>query len=66
MNLLGIMEITWKVDEEVSGFGYPFVDYVIKGYSSQDHVQVAAVIQLAVDTVKDPHNAAKKGHHPVR
>ena len=44
MSLLGIMEIRWKVDGEVSGFEYLFVDYVIKGYSGQDHVQVAYII----------------------
>ena len=51
MRLLRIMEIRWKVDEEVSGFEYSFLDYVIKVYSGQDHVQVSAVIQLAIDTV---------------
>ena len=60
MSLLGIMEIRWKVDGEVSGFEYSFVDYVIKGYYGQDHVQVAAVIKLAVDTVQDRHPDAKK------
>ena len=53
------MEIRWKVDGEVSWFEYSFIDYVIKGYSSQDHVQAAAVIQLAVDTVQERHLAAK-------
>ena len=33
MNLLGILEIGWKVDGNVSGFKYQFVDNVIKGYS---------------------------------
>ena len=32
MNLLGIVEIMWKVDGEVSGFEYSFIDYVIEGY----------------------------------
>ena len=41
-------------------FEYSFVDHVIKGYSGQDHVQVAYIIQLAVDTVQDLHPAAKK------
>ena len=45
------MEIRWKVDGEVSGFEFSFVDYVIKGYSIQDHVQVTDVIKFAVDTV---------------
>ena len=38
-------------------FEYSVVDYIIKGYSVQDHVQVAAVIQLAVDTVQERHAA---------
>ena len=60
MSLLGIMEIRWKVDGEVSGYEYSFVDYVMKGYSGQDSLQVSAVIQLAVDTVQDRHPASKK------
>ena len=60
MRLLGIMEIRWKVDGQVSGFEYLYFDYVIKEYSGQDQVQVAAVIQLAVDTVQDRHPSAKK------
>ena len=36
------------------------VDYLIKGYSGQDSVQVVAVIQLAVYTVQDRHPDAKK------
>ena len=51
MSLLGITEIRWKFDGEVSGFEYLFVDYVIKGYYGQDNMQVLAVIQLAVDKV---------------
>ena len=60
MSLLGFMEIRWKVDGEVSIFEYSFVDSLIKGYSFQYHVQVVAVIQLAVDTVKDRHTVTKK------
>ena len=33
MNMLGIMELSWKVDGKISGFEYSFVDYVIKGCS---------------------------------
>ena len=54
------MEIRWKVDGEVIGFEYSFFDYVIKGYYGQDHVQVAAVIQLDVDTVQYHYPAEKK------
>ena len=52
MSLLVIMEIKWKVDGEVSVFEYSFVEYIIKGYSGQYNVQVEAVIQLTVDTMK--------------
>ena len=38
------MEVRWKVDGKISEFEYSFVNYVIKGYSGQDHVHVAAVI----------------------
>ena len=60
MILLGVMEIRWKFDGEISGFEYSFVYYVIKEYSLQDHVQVVVVIQLAVDTVQYLHPAAKR------
>ena len=60
MILLVIMEMKWKVDGEVSGFEYSFFAFVIKGYSGQDHVQVADVMQLAVDTLQDRHPATNK------
>ena len=60
MSLLIIMEIMWKVDGEFSVFDYPFVDYVIKGYYGQDHVHVAYVIQLAVDTIQYRHLDGKR------
>ena len=59
MSLLVFMEIRWKVDGDVSRFEYSFVDYVIKRYSGQDHVQVASEIQLAVDAEQDRYPAAK-------
>ena len=59
MSLLVIMEIRWKMDGKVSGFEYSCVDDVIKGYYGKDHSQVAAIIQLAVDTVQDHHPDAK-------
>ena len=34
--------------------------FLIKGYSGQDHVQVAYLIKLAVDTMQDHHPSAKK------
>ena len=55
MSFLGFMDIWWKVDGKVSEFEYSFFDYVIKRYSGPDHIQVAAVIQLAIDTVQYRH-----------
>ena len=49
----------WGVYGEVGGFEYSFVDYTIKGYSGQDHVQVEAVIQLDFGTVKYRRPATK-------
>ena len=60
MSLLGIMEKMWKVDGEVSGFEHSFVDYVIKRYSGQYHMQVTSVIYLSVDVVQDRHLSAKR------
>ena len=54
------MKIGCKVDGEVSEFEYSCVDYLIKGYSVEDHVQVATVIHLSVDVVQDQHPSAKK------
>ena len=54
------MEIRWKVDGGFSGFEYSLIDYEIKGYSGQYLVQVADLIQLAVDTVQDRHPTVKK------
>ena len=66
MSLLVIRKIRWKFDEEVSGFEYFFIDYVMKGYSFQDPVQMAAVIKLSIDTVKERHLAGKTFHHSSR
>ena len=54
------MQLRWKVYGKIYGFGYSFLDYVIKGYSSQYHVQVASVIQLDAKTVQDCHPAENK------
>ena len=51
MSFLSTMEVRWKVDGKCSGFEYLFVYYVVKGYSGQDYVQVASVVQLKVQTV---------------
>ena len=54
------MKIGCKVDGEVSEFEYSCVDYLIKGYFVEDHVQVATLIHLAVDIVQYQHPSAKK------
>ena len=44
MSLLGSMIVECvDQDDDGVGFKYTFVDYVIKGYTGQDNVQVAAV-----------------------
>ena len=58
MILLGFMEKRWKVIGKVRGLEYEFSDYVINRYSVKDHVQVASIIQSAIDTVKYLHPAA--------
>ena len=55
MSLLGIMEISQKYYGGVSGFEYSFVEYEIKEYYGQDHVQAAASIQIDTNTVQDRH-----------
>ena len=56
--MLGTTEVRWKVDIKISIFKCLFVDYVNKGYSGKEHVQVAAVIQLAVKKVQYHQHAA--------
>ena len=48
MLLLERMEVRWKSDNEDEGVQYTFQDYVIKGCTSQDVIQVSSIIQLAV------------------
>jgi len=59
MSLLGTMEIvgTKTADGELA-LKYNYVDYVIKGYSGQDHIQVGALIQAIKD---DPE---RRTRHP--
>ena len=52
MSLLGSMIIECVIDDDDDvAFRYTFVDYVIKGYSGQDNVQVAAVLNLMVSGI---------------
>lgn len=49
MSLLGSMEVRWVENSDgTEGFTYSFVDYIIRGYAGQDHVQVCAVVQKTV------------------
>ena len=53
MSLLGMMMIRWNIADDKIGYEYSFHDYVVKGYISQDHVQVGAIIQLASRITND-------------
>ena len=60
MSLLVITEIRCKYDGGVSRFEYSFGDYVIKGYSFQDNVQVTDEIRFGVYIVQYHHPDSKK------
>ena len=51
MSLLGSIIIECVVSNDEVALKYSFVDYVIKGYSGQDNVQVAAVINLMANGI---------------
>ena len=53
MNLLVIMLIRWIICDNESGVDYSFHDYIVKGYTSQDQVQVRAIIQLVSRIIND-------------
>ena len=53
MSLLGMMMIRWNIADDKIGYEYSFHDYVVKGYISQDHVHVGAIIQLASRIIND-------------
>ena len=40
MSFIGMIMIRWKIADDEMGYEYSFRDYVVKGYTSQDHVQV--------------------------
>lgn len=49
MSVLGEMLVYWSHDK--SGYIHRFEDYVLKGYSAQDNVQVSSVIQQIVSDI---------------
>ena len=51
MSVLGEMLVYWSHDK--SGYIHKFEDYVLKGYSSQNNVQVSLVIQHIVSKLHD-------------
>ena len=53
MSMLGTMIISWTDDDKQAGFNFHFWDFILKGYTSQDNTQVAAVVQLIVKRVKE-------------
>ena len=57
------MEVRWEESSDglqSHGFRYYFVDYVIKGYSGQDHIQVGAVDKKIKALLKENNPSAKK------
>ena len=51
MSLLGSMMIECVEQDKELSFKYSFVDYVIKGYSGQDNIQIAAALNIMVDQI---------------
>ena len=45
--------IRWKICDNEAGFEYSFHDYIVKGYSVQEYVQVGVIIRLASRIVID-------------
>src|SRR5688572_11376737 len=53
MSVLGSMMTSWMINEKgVGGYQYQFKDYILKGYTGQDNLQVAAVIEKILNHVK--------------
>ena len=50
MSLLGTMEVVGTTTEADGqpALKYNFVDYIVQGYSGQDHVQVAALVEVNI------------------
>lgn len=61
MSILGAMEVQWiQRDNDPWRFQYSFVDYVIKGYSAQDNVQVCACVAKMVEVLTERHCKLKQ------
>jgi len=55
------MEVQWKVvADSTKRFEYRFADYVFKGYSGQDNVQVASAIEVIVKRVRERYPGVKE------
>ena len=46
MRLLGMMMIRWKIGNNEAGCENSLNNYVVKGYTSQNKIQVGAIIRL--------------------
>ena len=47
MSLLEMIIMRWKISVNEGGCEYSFHDYVVKRYTSQNHIQIEAIIQVA-------------------
>ena len=53
MGLLRIIMTRWKIRDNEAGYEYSFHDYVVKGHTSQNHIQIGAIIQLVSRIIHD-------------
>ena len=53
MSLLEMIMIRWKISGNEGGCEYSFHDYVVKRYTSQNHIQIEAIIQVASRIIND-------------
>ena len=64
MSLLGAMLVRRVVkkikDKDVIGLEYIFYDTIIQNYSSQDNLQVQAIVRTLITKIKDDYNNINK------
>ena len=50
--MLGSIQVVYTEKDGKLGYEYSFEDYIIKGYSGQDNVQVGAVVSTIITRIK--------------